>query len=58
MPATISTHTLRGERDDGINTVPKEKDISTHTLRGERDKRYSYIGIETINFNSHAPWGA
>ena len=35
---TISTHTLRGERDDGINTVPKEKDISTHTLRGERDK--------------------
>ena len=33
----ISTHTLRGERDDyrvGVNTTQA---ISTHTLRGERD---------------------
>ena len=33
----ISTHTLRGERDQIINVFFDFFDISTHTLRGERD---------------------
>ncbi len=34
----ISTHTLRGERDDITQEVSGGNDISTHTLRGERDQ--------------------
>ena len=36
---TISTHTLRGERDSERDTDILCVDISTHTLRGERDSR-------------------
>ena len=35
----ISTHTLRGERDEGKKFVVTVDTISTHTLRGERDYR-------------------
>ena len=34
---TISTHTLRGERDLPLHSLPHYFFISTHTLRGERD---------------------
>ena len=33
----ISTHTLRGERDDTVRHQILKYTISTHTLRGERD---------------------
>ena len=33
----ISTHTLRGERDQQTITQQSQQRISTHTLRGERD---------------------
>ena len=55
---TISTHTLRGERDDVDNIFGLDRVISTHTLRGERDGATKDPQIDTINFNSHAPWGA
>ena len=56
---TISTHTLRGERDRmraGINY--EILTISTHTLRGERDHTVLDVRKFSVNFNSHAPWGA
>ena len=34
----ISTHTLRGERDEPTPLLSKIRKISTHTLRGERDE--------------------
>ena len=34
---SISTHTLRGERDKILKKVLTNTHISTHTLRGERD---------------------
>ncbi len=54
----ISTHTLRGERDEGKKFVVTVDTISTHTLRGERDKMEKIIIYAGDNFNSHAPWGA
>ena len=37
MDFSISTHTLRGERDNNIRRKNPPDKISTHTLRGERD---------------------
>ena len=55
---TISTHTLRGERDIYYGKIEKEYAISTHTLRGERDLAEVPEQYDTTDFNSHAPWGA
>ena len=41
----ISTHTLRGERDEVGGIAVNNKTISTHTLRGERDE----YGFEKIS---------
>ena len=43
--AVISTHTLRGERDEVGGIAVNNKTISTHTLRGERDE----YGFEKIS---------
>ena len=46
---TISTHTLRGERDEyGFEKISGEFKISTHTLRGERDSVFQ-ISFETLS---------
>ena len=55
---TISTHTLRGERDNTSLKTNYWCRISTHTLRGERDGMTNPVETEDKNFNSHAPWGA
>ena len=40
----ISTHTLRGERDNSKTFLSYESStISTHTLRGERDQKQKFI---------------
>ena len=55
---TISTHTLRGERDSLIRVIVIKCHISTHTLRGERDVWALNEKTGEFDFNSHAPWGA
>ena len=46
---TISTHTLRGERDNVIRRkIDVENTISTHTLRGERDRLKFYHSLTLI----------
>ena len=43
---------------DVDNIFGLDRVISTHTLRGERDGATKDTQIDTIYFNSHAPWGA
>ena len=56
--ASISTHTLRGERDLMNISETNVAVISTHTLRGERDELVERNNMSIKYFNSHAPWGA
>ena len=49
----ISTHTLRGERDDTQPGGNTPADISTHTLRGERDSTYCICGVTPPQQSGH-----
>ena len=55
----ISTHTLRGERDLLIPTV-KNVVIEFQLTRsvGSVTAQVQEYEDSTLNFNSHAPWGA
>ena len=51
---SISTHALRGERDEAKNKLNEEYlDISTHALRGERDL-ISEHNFQTMSISTHA----
>ena len=58
ITVTISTHTLREERDYELVVFGDLFRISTHTLRGERDAPFGVLFSYKKYFNSHAPWGA
>ena len=50
QPTKISTHTLRGERDQSAMECIDRLVISTHTLRGERDPHKFYYRCYLCKF--------
>ena len=49
----ISTHTLRGERDQPPKVEQFAHPISTHTLRGERDSTYCICEVTPPQQSGH-----